>query len=354
MSNLNILIDHQIFSLQTYGGISRYFVDLHRGINEHSENINSSFEAMFSSNFYLNRPNEIQSNSWLNSKATYATNELFASTQNLFSKKTFDVHHQTYFYNTGYRKSKSRVMTFYDCIPERFPNLFNSDKVILQKQKALSKCDAVIAISEQTKQDLMSFYGIAEERIRLIYLSPPKLFYSEEPKISGNYILFVGNRAGYKNFQNFIMAFSQSQFLKNNFKVVCFGGPNFSVEEKQYLNKLKLNDSQVFRVNGVDKDLGNYYKHASCFVFPSLYEGFGLPILEALQSGTTLCCSDIGCFREIASKSANFFNPNDVESIKFCVEQSLSEDKQNEDDFNWQKFSLDTMVSNHLKLYRGM
>ena len=110
----------------------------------------------------------------------------------------------------------------------------------------------------------------------------------------------------------------------------------------------------MFRVNGVDKDLGNYYKHASCFVFPSLYEGFGLPILEALQSGTTLCCSDIGCFREIASKSANFFNPNDVESIKFCVEQSLSEDKQNEDDFNWQKFSLDTMVSNHLKLYRGM
>ena len=129
------------------------------------------------------------------------------------------------------------------------------------------------------------------------------------------YILYVGSRKRYKNFTNLVLAFSKSEYLIENYKIVCFGGGNFQKEEVENFENLGIK-SNLNYVKGDDFKLSSLYKNASLYVSLSIHEGFGLTLLEAMRSKCPVLCSNIPVFKEIYKNSCEYVNSKDLNSIK--------------------------------------
>ena len=172
------------------------------------------------------------------------------------------------------------------------------------------------------------------------------------------YILFVGDRSRYKNFKNFIKAYVSSQKLKNDFNIVCFGGASFLTEEINFFKELNISQ-KIIKIDGNDLELNYVFKKARCFVFPSLYEGFGLPLLESMNMDCPVICSNTSCFPEVVNKAAAMFNPNDIENIRYEIESVVFDNerilnlikkgKENIKNFSWNKCANET-----LKIYKSL
>ena len=152
---------------------------------------------------------------------------------------------------------------------------------------------------------------------------------SKEKKQAKNpFILYVGSRSHYKNFDKFIVACSNSKIIKNNIKILAFGGGPFNKNELLKLKELGFNDNSVKQVSGDDHTLVDLYSKAFCFVYPSLYEGFGLPPLEAMASGCPVVSSNTSSMPEVINGAAEFFNPNNIDDIRFAIEKVINSDER--------------------------
>jgi len=222
--------------------------------------------------------------------------------------------------------SQKKILTIHDTIHERFSTSYKDD-YFSNRKKILKQIDKIICVSENTKKDLMEFYNLDNKKISVIYNGGDHL---NDVLISGKsnkvnekpYILYIGSRSKYKNFRLFVESYKKSKRLVDDFKIVCFGGGNFSKDEIVFLRKLKISDN-INLISGDDEDLKFYYKNASLFVYPSLYEGFGLSILEAMNIGCPVLVSDIPVFREILNDNINFFDPKSHEDLIFNMEKIL-------------------------------
>ncbi|MFC0321578.1 MULTISPECIES: glycosyltransferase family 4 protein [Olivibacter] len=333
---MKILFDHQIFSLQNYGGISRYFSALSQGLKS-NEGISSHIKLLYSRNHYLEAKNSVLSKTMgelflKKQKKIYKWNEKYS--KYLIGKNDFDVFHPTY-YNPYFLDSLKRpyVITVHDMIHELFPEFFApNDETVLVKKKAINKANHIIAISESTKRDLQLLLNIPEDKITVIHHSLfDKLVIHSEPQEQGKskhsvpYVLYVGSRDGYKNFYKFITA--TANILKGyDIALLCVGGGSFGIAEVELINRLNL-AQYVKQVDAHEEELKLYYANAVCFVYPSLYEGFGLPILEAFNNKCPVVCSNTSCFPETAGDSAVYFNPKDIDDIAAAVNLVLTDEK---------------------------
>ena len=176
---------------------------------------------------------------------------------------------------------------------------------------------------------MIEYYRIDEKKITTIHLGVDNNKNYNEKKIDIRpYILFVGARTRYKNFFNFLKAYSLSRKINSHFDIVCFGGGNFNKEEKKLMEDLKISKNNIFYQEGNDFDLNFFYKKARIFIYPSFYEGFGLPILEAMNMSCPVVCSKTSSFLEIGGKAVVYFDPNLVESIKDALEQTIFDDQK--------------------------
>ena len=352
---IKLEFDHQTFSLQKYGGISRYFCDLLRGINlYYSEEFDASIEAYFSSNMYLHDINQTVNFGIDSPKLQFVLNEILYKISTPVFKPKPDIIHSTYFYEGFKRSSKNSVMTFYDCIPERYPEYFNSEKVFAQKKKAIEKQDLIIAISRSTANDIMEIYGVPNDRIRVVHLSAPKLVKSGKKHVAGDYILFVGHRGRYKNFDKFLLAVSRSSYIKDNYKVVCFGGGAFTSDEKLRFKALGFGPEDIIHAGEDDAILADLYSGSSLFVFPSLFEGFGIPLLEAFANGAKVCCSNIDAFIEVCGECAFYFDPKDVDHIMSVMERALDCQNLSLETHFETKFNMKKMTDETIYVYREL
>ena len=225
-------------------------------------------------------------------------NSQFTNIYSRFQKP--NIFHFTYFSEKNFIKKKMPiVVTVYDLIHEKYPGSYKYNQNL--KKEYLKIADHIICISHNTKKDLLKYYDIDEKKTSVIHLGVEEnksniIFKNENEK---PYILFVGERKKYKNFLKFISAFSLSNYLKNNFQIICFGGGNFTQKEIDFFKSKNIEINSIKQIGGDDDHLDFYYKNASLFIFPSLYEGFGLPILEAISKKCPIVCSDIEIFREI-------------------------------------------------------
>ncbi len=359
---MKVLFDPQIFNLQIFGGISLYFTKLLEYYSKDSE-IEFKLPLTYSDNRY------ICTSSLLKNLSFYEYNFLFKDEIvkilkrfnalkfyiKLKSKK-FDLLHPTYFDKSILKHigNKQFVLTIHDMTQEMVPEYFVFDKKVEEfketKKILAQKAARIIAISENTKKDIINLYNIEENKIDIIYHALPlKITDKESPdqELPEKFILFVGQRAKYKNFALFLQ--SISDILKNdkNLKLACAGGPDFNKSEKKFIKNLGIEGKVIRLPITYDEHLINYYKNALCFVFPSIYEGFGFPILEAFQCGCPLVCSNTSSFPEVAGDGAVYFDPYDTESIKSAVvkviqDKSLSKNivQKGYDrlkDFSWQK-----------------
>ena len=160
----------------------------------------------------------------------------------------------------------------------------------------------------------------------MIYLGGPE-FKKKILNKKYKYILYVGDRSRYKNFKNFIKAFSESKFLIQNYKIICYGGGKFNESEIESFKNLNIKKNIKYE-EGDDNKLLNFYSNASLYVTLSKFEGFGLTLLEALKMKCPVVCSDIPVFKEIYRKSCKYVDIKNINSIKSGIESILKSKKQ--------------------------
>lgn len=192
----------------------------------------------------------------------------------------------------------------------------------------------VIAISESTKADLVYFYGLPPENVDVIYLAnsiPPALFDgSDQASSTSRHVLFVGSRWGYKNFPAFVKAMRPILKRDAELSVLCVGGGRFSEAELQLLQDTGCG-GRYLQQDLDEPSLAEAYATAAAFVFPSLWEGFGLPIVEAFACGCPCVISNASCFPEIAGDAAEYFDPLDTESIATAISRVIYNDSRRQD-----------------------
>ena len=218
----------------------------------------------------------------------------------------------------------------------------------------------IICPSINTKKDLLEIYKVKEDKIKVINIGISdfkNISYQNEDKLDYPYLLYVGYRGKYKNFKNLVIAIGKSKRILKDFKIVCFGGGKFSNEEKNLIQNNNLNIDDFIQIEGNDLKLTSLYKNARAFLFPSIYEGQGLPQLEAMSFGCPVISSNQEAILEATGDSAVLFDPLNVEDIKFKIENTIYSDDKIEffkkKSLNRSKlFTMDRCFEETLKTYK--
>ncbi|NHZ71810.1 MAG: glycosyltransferase [Aquificales bacterium] len=262
--------------------------------------------------------------------------------------KNSTLYHSPY-YLMPYRPGVPTILTVYDLIPQFYPEYASARARLLFRlttQLALRTADHIIAISEATRQDFLASYKIDPERITAVPLAPAPHFHPQSPqhiqtihhkyKLPDHYILYLGINKPHKNLSQLIRAWQivcqqlvVAQRLEESPTLVIAGAwDNRYPEAKQLTSKLGLTEAVTFLGPVSDEDLPGLYAGADLFVFPSQYEGFGLPVIEAMACGTAVACAHTSSLPEVGGDAAAYFDPNDTADIAHTIIHLL----QNEDE----------------------
>lgn len=332
---MKILYDHQIFTSQSFGGISKSFCELignlpigtdwQIGVKQSNNHhlLNSGLDLK------IQKPRLAfeQIGTYIpghHKKGVYnLVNRLFpfiptlenvnkSESIRLINSHQFDIFHPTYYdcYFMSLLNKEKLVITIHDMMPE----IYGIDKnTARQKLIQAQRADAIIAVSEKTKEDVVRIMNISPDKIHVIYHGGPISPRCDSARIIAEpYYLFVGKRDGYKNFSRTLIDISEVVKHTSNFKLICVG-PSFNQNEKDLIESLRLNNN-VCNCRATDEELANLYTYAEAFIFPSLYEGFGMPILEAFAYNCPIILNETSCFPEIAQNAAIYFRSDGVRS----------------------------------------
>lgn len=317
---MKILFSNDIFLGQKFGGISNYFMNL---INKLPQDEVKLMPMVYCDNVYL-KASGYKSN-WLFQmlklpKIIDLIHKIYKFV--IIKYGRYDIFHPTYYSNymvNHLPKNKKLILTVHDMIHEKFPQFFESSAMEYQcKQKLCERADLILAISETTKRDIIDIFKIQPDKIKVIYLATD---FKVMDKISNfvnwlpeKYILFVGNRGRYKNF-NWMLKNIAKVLIEQKIKLLVIGS-KFSTKEMQLINEYNI--ANLVIQNNVTESylLQEIYSKAQLFIFPSLYEGFGIPILEAFASKVPILLPNISCFPEIASDAAVYYEADN--EVDFC------------------------------------
>lgn len=272
----------------------------------------------------------------------------------------FDIIHPTHTNATEilpYLGNTPLVITVHDMTHELFPQSFAKHDPSSQRKRFFSnRASHIIAISQKTKEDLIEIFHIQEDKISVVHhgnsLTLPLDIDSQLPPVPSPYFLFVGKRGGYKNFRRMVQAFAAVAQHTPELLLICAGGGEFNGDEINLFRKFGI-QNRVLQ-NWVTNDrLALLYRHSLAFIYPSEYEGFGLPILEAFACGAPVLCSDASCFPEVAGQAAAYFAPNDIDSISNLMEKAINSEgwrrelisrgKERLANFSWEKSARETL-----------
>lgn len=365
---MRIAFDHQAFCLQKTGGISRYFFKLAEGGAKEALDI-GVFSPLYRSQYARELPKSVVHGAYMKdypprcADFAVALNGILAR-QQLRAWRP-DIVHETYFskHRSG-PVNVPTVLTIFDMIGELGIDGVKPTRHELQNSKkyaAVNRADHVICISEQTRQDLIKMYQVAPEKTTTIYLGCDAAVEKTTRVISTRrpYLLYVGLRSGYKNFNRFVQAVASSKQLRESVDIVAFGGTKFSDVELAYFRNLKFAANQVRQLSGSDDDLADCYANACALVYPSIYEGFGLPPLEAMVNRCPVISSQASVMPEIIGDAAEFFDPLDVEAMSFAIERVVFSSVRSQELINRglkrsQQFTWNKCVQQHLDLYSAL
>lgn len=247
------------------------------------------------------------------------------------------LYHSPY-YLMPYRTGLPTLLTFYDIIPLKFPKTVPARARLffrLAATLALRAADRVVTISDAARQDLTSYFRVPASRVTVTPLAAGAR-YRPQPSaeiarvrrqynLPESFILYLGINKPHKNLPALIDAYAQSASPHLPPLVIAGAWDNRYPQSKQHAARRELGDAVRFLGPVTERDLPALYTAATLFVFPSLYEGFGLPVLEAMACGTPVACSNTPSLKEVAGAAALYFDPFSVTEIRDAIIE-LSED----------------------------
>ena len=359
-----ILYDHQMFTFQRFGGVTRYFADLMYNLPQ--GDFTADLPMKYCENHYVTKTYGHKYDKLPFPENYRIRRRLYELANDFISKKAikngdYDIFHPTYynpyFLNALKKRQKPLVLTIHDMTFERFPQeVLIYDKTISNKKRLVQEAEHIIAVSENTKKDIVEILGVNPSKISVVYHGY-KPIAEPAPQLFDHYILYVGERKGYKNFLPWLSAISPLLSHDNRLKVICTGA-DFSQAELSAFAELGIT-GRVIHISANDAQMASLYHHALCFVYPSHYEGFGIPILEAFANGCPICLSNASCFPEVAGDAALYFNPQDSNSMynatKEIIEsQALRSELSRKGSLRGKEFSIDRMVEQTCNVYRKL
>ena len=321
---MKVFFDGKIFTSQKQGGISRVGFELMKNLN-HFKDVEKIFYRGLHVDNYPFQKEWFAKYYGLRKSSTFnqrAFNLLDAAGMELayYFNASPDVIFHSLFYRVPKNPRGPVVVHAYDMTHELFGG---GAKSIAFKKKAFGKADLIVAISQSTKNDLVKLYPkINPAKIAVVYLGVSELFFQQRElsKEVGQrpYILYIGPRNyAYKNFELLLGVFIEKKYFLD-FDLMVVGGEKLAKAAGQDWLVQKFGD---------DEGLAKLYSEATALVYPSLYEGFGLPPLEAMASGCPVLASDASSIPEVVGDAALLFDPNDKQDFIMKLEK-ITRDEQ--------------------------
>jgi len=237
------------------------------------------------------------------------------------------------------------------------------DRTPEYRRETIARADAVICVSESTRRDLVRITGIDPGKTHVIHhgfeiAGDPGDLNSMELALLDSlleipFLLYVGGRNNYKNFKGMLHGFAKTSMAKE-VAIMAFGGGAFTAEELASAQSLGIPTKNMLQAGGSDALLRALYRNALAFIYPSTYEGFGFPPLEAMSEGCPVISSNASCMPEVVGNAARFFDPEDEDSIKDAIQEVfdsgelkkalISRGKDRLVDFSWVKCANETMT----------
>lgn len=348
---MKILYDHQAFYADKTGGVTRYFNEIIRNMPDEATteivaltNMNIYVDDLLPHALHLDYPR----NSRVLAKLLKTANQMYSLSR--IRRDDYDVLHVTN--NEIYYLDKCRrpvVTTIHDMIYEwhnQFPKLVEWRKIQCEK------ADHIITVSENTRKELLERYPkLDPAKVSTIYHGASLIPFTRQDNGLGRYLLYVGKRTDYKNFDNLARAAALLMDKDRELKLVCTGAA-FTTEERKMLQSLRIADrTQARHVS--DTELYNLYANAQAFVFPSRYEGFGIPILESWHCQCPVVLTRSSCFPEIGQEACGYFNPDDIEEMAQSIADVIYDPAHRQElirlgnerlkKFSWQKTAQQTL-----------
>jgi glycosyltransferase involved in cell wall biosynthesis len=318
-----LLLDNIIFKLQKFGGVSTVWDSILSTIDKEIIDV-AYLEAKFK--------NKTLGMGYIGENLPLSIRRYLPVILKNHNPKVF---HSSYF-RICKNKSTKNIVTVHDFIYEKYDNGLRKRVHLAQKNYALKNADAIVCVSENTKQDLVSYLPwIDESIVRVIHNGVGNDFFVEEN--SGNlhvdtsppYILFVGSRSQHKNFDAVISLMKAETVELLSLLLITVGGGELSKQHELLLSPITAKGKYKHISSVSNSALRKLYNEAYCVVYPSLYEGFGMPPLEAMACGCPVICADSSSIPEVVGNAGLLFNPHKVEEAEEYLFKLNSEDYRN-------------------------
>jgi glycosyltransferase involved in cell wall biosynthesis len=312
--------------------------------------------------FPLTRMKQVRNIPRFSRKVIQRASDLLSNLE--LSKCLPDVLHESYFQERGIGGSGlPRICTVHDMIHDLYSKNFGpKDNTRRLRGLTLERADAVVCVSENTRKDLIRITGINPDKTHVVHhgYEPMdreiSLCGEEEKKMQkalvNPYLLYVGGRSRYKNFRGFLEGFSRVSNA-HDLTIIAFGGGALKRSEMEEMAKLRIRPESIQQIDGSDELLSALYQKALAFVYPSFYEGFGFPPLEAMSAGCPVVASNASCIPEIVGDAASFFDPADSESMAVAIDGVLQSPQRRAElvergfhrltNFSWRKCAIKTL-----------
>jgi glycosyltransferase involved in cell wall biosynthesis len=319
---VRVLFDDQIFARQARGGASRYFVELIGYLHsQDAPGVEVVRPWRWTPNIHA-----LEAGLGRSLPTRLGRRRQVVQLANRLQRggPRPDVVHHTYYdpRYLGLQPEALRVVSVYDMIPEIHPELFPRGNPHEGKRTYVEAADLVLCISASTRDDLLRIYGRPSAKVVVTPLGVDTSFRPGLPRPSSvpdSYVLFVGQRPGYKDFDVLLAAFRRLSSRHPDLHLVVVGGGSFGPDDNEAIAARGLSD-RVHQLTLSDDELAAAYAHATCFVFPSRYEGFGLPTLEAMACGCPAVLANSSSHPEVGGDAAVYFPPGDEDALVEAME----------------------------------
>lgn len=366
----NIVIDGLIFESQKYGGISRIYHEIVPRMGQIDESMQFFMLTAGQLEQALPQSTQIQHQSLNFRERHLRPGKYFwlarwrgrcRAQANWLQNNRADIWHSTY-YTLPSRWQGPVVITAYDLIYALYPHIFRKRQdawTRTQIRKAVIAADVVVCISETTRADLLNIYSVDPSKVIVIPLGVGSVFrrmQAADPVHIGRrpFLLYVGSRGAYKNFSSLLLAYSRWSH-RHEIDLLVVGSP-WTKQELQLLQKLEVAGNVLLETAITDQELALLYNQAAAFVYPSLYEGFGLPLLEAMACGCPVVASNIPASVEVARDLAYYFEPGSAEELLAALDRAVNDGRFSPRvqrglrlaaDFSWENTARQTLEIYH-------